>query len=324
MKKDNTRLSALQRFIVGRHESRPLMAATTFVNPRGLFRSFMELTKEVPLEWLRGAGGLTLSFDCDFSKDVEAFPYVLQSLRRHRIRASFAVVGLWVERYPDLHKALLEDGHEIVNHTYSHPDNDEINPGRKFRLITRDEKKEEVERAHEIISRVMGVEPRGCRIPHFKDLFTEEIYGILDELAYRFDSSTLMTGCASGGRPYLGPKNIWEIPLTTCPKHPLTVLDTWHSLHANHPFYRLSHNSPQEFCDLVWESCEAALANGNYVNIYLDPWDLPQLHGWDALLDRIAERRNELELLLYGEIVDRMEALRENAPAPAPLPETSA
>ncbi len=322
MKKDSSRLSALQRFVVGRHESRSLMAATTLVNPRGLFNSFMQLTREEPLAWLRGAGALTLSFDCDYSKDVEAFPYVLKSLRRHGIPASFAVVGLWVERYPDLHKALLEDGHEIINHTYSHPDNEEINPGRKFRLISREEKKEEVERAHEIITRVMGVEPRGLRIPHFKDLFTEEIYGILDELGYRFDSSTLMTGCLSGGRPYLGPRNIWEIPLTTCPKHPLTVLDTWHSLHANHPFYKLSHNTPQEFCDLVWESCESALANGNYVNIYLDPWDLPQLDGFDALLARIAERREELELLLYGEIVDRLEA--PGASATEPVTETSA
>lgn len=302
------RLSAWQRYIVKHHESRPLMAATTLLRPRRLFDSFMALTRDSPLPWLEGKGALTLSFDCDYSKDVEAFPYVLELMRRHKIRASFAVVGLWVERYPDLHKALLEDGHEIINHTYSHPDNEEINPGRKFRLISREEKKDEVARAHEVIAKVMGVECKGCRIPHFKDLFTTEIYGILDELGYRFDSSTLLTGCESGGPPFLGPENIWEFPLTTCPKHPLTVLDTWHSLHVNHPFYRCSHNTTQEFCDLVWDAVLAALKYGNYVNIYLDPWDLPQLHGFDALLARIAERSDELELLLYDEIVDRLEA----------------
>ena len=316
MRNKHPRLSALQRFVVGNHESRPLMAATTVLKPRSLFRSFMELTRDDPLPWLRGDGAVTLSFDCDYSKDVEAFPYVLELLRRHDVRASFAVVGLWVERYPDLHKALLDDGHEIVNHTYSHPDNEEINPGRKFRLISREEKKEEVERAHEVISKIMGVEPIGCRIPHFKDLFTPEIFGILSELGYRFDSSTLMTGCESGGRPYMGPEDIWEFPLTTCPKHPLTVLDTWHSLHVDHPFYKLSHNTPDEFCDLLWESVEAALDNGNYVNIYLDPWDLPHIDKFDELLARMTERKGDLELLLYGEIVERLDEIRAAEPEP--------
>jgi peptidoglycan-N-acetylglucosamine deacetylase len=300
-------LSRLQRFVVGHHESRPLMAATTLLAPRRLFASFMRLTETHPLGWLRGRGALTLSFDCDYSKDVEAFPFVIELLKRYRIPASFAVVGLWVERYPDLHKALLEDGHEIINHTYSHPDNEEINPGRKFRLISREEKKDEVARAHDVIRTVMGVDCEGCRIPHFKDLFTPEIYGILAELGYRFDSSTLMTGSASGGRPFLGAEGIWEFPLTTCPKHPLTVLDTWHSLHVNHPFYKWSHDTAREFCDLLWEAAEAAIAHGNYVNIYLDPWDLPQLEGFAALLARMAERRDELELLLYRDILARLE-----------------
>jgi peptidoglycan/xylan/chitin deacetylase (PgdA/CDA1 family) len=303
---DTPSLSRLQRFVVNHHESRPLMAAATVLAPRRLFASFMRLTEREPLGWLRGRGALTLSFDCDYSKDVEAYPYVVALLKRYRIPASFAVVGLWVERYPDLHKALLEDGHEIINHTYSHPDNEEINPGRKFRLISREEKKEEVARAHEVIRAVMGVDCEGCRIPHFKDLFTPEIYGILAELGYRFDSSTLMTGSPSGGRPFLGPEGIWEFPLTTCPKHPLTVLDTWHSLHVSHPFYKWSHDTPQEFCNLLWEAAEAAIAYGNYVNIYLDPWDLPQLEGFEALLARMAERRDELELLLYRDILARL------------------
>ena len=139
----------------------------------------MELSAAPPTPWLRKRAALTLSFDCDYSRDVGAFPHACDQLRAHDISASFAVVGLWVERYPDLHRSLVDAGHEIVNHTYSHPDNEEINPGRKFRLISREEKKEELVRAHEIIASVLGIECDGCRIPHFKDLFTPEIYGIL-------------------------------------------------------------------------------------------------------------------------------------------------
>ncbi len=302
------KLNAWQRFLIGRHESRPLMGLSTLLWPRRVFRSFMELSAQPRIPWLKKKAALTLSFDCDYSKDVEAFPAVCDQLREYDILASFAVVGLWVERYPDLHRVLTNAGHEIINHTYSHPDNDEINPGRKFRLISRDEKKEEIERAHEIISEVLGIDCDGCRIPHFKDLFTPQIYGILRELGYRYDSSTLMTGVPSAGRPYLADEGIWEFPLTTCPKHPLTVLDTWHSLHVDHPFYKLSHNTAEEFCDLVWESTEAALASGGYVNIYLDPWDIPHLTGFADLLAKLRERGDELEIISYGEICDRLEA----------------
>ena len=319
-------LRAWQRFLVERHESRPLMALSTLLWPRRIFRSFMELSARPRLPWLRRRAALTLSFDCDYSKDVEAFPSACELLSAQGLKASFAVVGLWVERYPELHRLLVAEGHEIVNHTYSHPDNDEINPGRKFRLISREEKKEELVRAHDIIGEVMGVECDGCRIPHFKDLFTPQIYGILREMGYRYDSSTLMTGVASAGRPYLADEGIWELPLTTCPKHPLTVLDTWHSLHVSHPFYKLSHDTPTEFCDLVWESIEVAIACGGYVNVYLDPWDLPELTGFPELLAKIAARRDDIEILSYGEICDRLDdfpgesTVQDETSAPLPEP----
>jgi peptidoglycan-N-acetylglucosamine deacetylase len=308
-------LGPIQRLLVANHESRPLMAATTLLWPRTIFRSFMKLTRREPLTWLKRQAAMTLSFDCDFTKDVEAFPAVLKLLAEYEIQASFAVVGAWVEKFPDLHRALVGGGHEIVNHTWSHPDNEELNPGRKFKEISRAEKKEELERAHEAISRIMGVECEGVRIPHFKDLFTTEIYGILAELGYRYDSSTLMTGVAGGGRPFLADHGIWELPLTTCPKHPLTVLDTWHSLHVSHPFYRLSHSTSGEFCDLVDETLVAALEYGGYVNIYLDPWDIPALDGFSRVLAGIRERRDRLEVLLYGEIVDRLQNEPESVQA---------
>lgn len=301
------RLRPFQRFVVRHHESRWLMAATSVVAPRRLFRSFMALARREPLPWLRGRAALTLSFDCDFTKDVEAFPAVTRLLADRGLRASFAVVGLWAERHPDLHRALADAGHELLNHTWTHPDNPEIDPDRKFRHLPRAEKREELERAHEIIARTTGVECVGCRIPHFKDLFTPEIYGLLAELGYRFDSSTLMTGVPGGGRPFRAEAGIWEFPLTTCPRHPLTVLDTWHSLHADHPFYRLSHQGQAAFCALLWEAIETALETGGWVNVYLDPWDVPALADLPGVLARVAERAGELEVLVYEEILERLE-----------------
>ncbi len=45
----------------------------------------------------------------------------LDILKRRNIRATFFVVGEKVEEYPELLRRILEEGHEIGNHTYSHP-----------------------------------------------------------------------------------------------------------------------------------------------------------------------------------------------------------
>ena len=71
-----------------------------------------------------------LSFDCDYEKDIKRLPYLLDVLAEHNIKASIACIGMWVERFPEIHRRMVSEGHEILNHTYSHPDNEELNPGR--------------------------------------------------------------------------------------------------------------------------------------------------------------------------------------------------
>lgn len=66
----------------------------------------------------KGASGVSLSFDD--GPDPVSTPALLPLLRRHRIRAIFFVTGERAERYPELIDALLADGHDIGNHSYSH------------------------------------------------------------------------------------------------------------------------------------------------------------------------------------------------------------
>lgn len=61
---------------------------------------------------------IALTFD-----DGPAHPYtdsVLALLRLEQIPATFFVIGEAVERYPEVTKRILEDGHELGNHSYSH------------------------------------------------------------------------------------------------------------------------------------------------------------------------------------------------------------
>ncbi len=48
-------------------------------------------------------------------------PQILALLKQYQAKATFFVLGCKVEKYPELIKAEIEDGHEMGNHTYSHP-----------------------------------------------------------------------------------------------------------------------------------------------------------------------------------------------------------
>lgn len=47
---------------------------------------------------------------------------ILDVLEKHNIKATFFLTGKWVVKYPSLAKRIAEEGHDIGNHSYSHPD----------------------------------------------------------------------------------------------------------------------------------------------------------------------------------------------------------
>ncbi|MEA2175573.1 MAG: peptidoglycan-N-acetylglucosamine deacetylase [Blastocatellia bacterium] len=63
-------------------------------------------------------GAVSLTFDDGPSADTER---VLDVLDAHNLRAAFFMVGHQVERYPQTARRVAACGHEIGNHSYSHP-----------------------------------------------------------------------------------------------------------------------------------------------------------------------------------------------------------
>jgi len=55
-----------------------------------------------------------------------ATPLLLQTLRDLRVPATFFLIGRDAEQYPDLARAIAADGHEIADHTLTHPDLDRL------------------------------------------------------------------------------------------------------------------------------------------------------------------------------------------------------
>ncbi len=73
---------------------------------------------------------LYLTFDCGYENgNTEA---MLDALKKHNAKATFFVVGHYLESAPDLVKRMVEEGHTIGNHTYHHPDMSKISDPSAF------------------------------------------------------------------------------------------------------------------------------------------------------------------------------------------------
>ena len=62
--------------------------------------------------------GVFLTFDDGPTPGVTE--WILATLRRFDAKATFFVLGKNAELYPDLYQRILDEGHKIGNHTYSH------------------------------------------------------------------------------------------------------------------------------------------------------------------------------------------------------------
>ncbi len=61
-----------------------------------------------------------LTFDAGF-ENGNTEP-ILDALKKHNAQGTFFVVGHYLESAPELIKRMVEEGHVVANHTYSHPD----------------------------------------------------------------------------------------------------------------------------------------------------------------------------------------------------------
>lgn len=108
-----------------------------------------------PSDW-RGrsdTGSVALTFDDGPSEDTER---ILDILGEHYVTASFFMIGRQVETFPGIAQRVLAEGHEIGNHSYSHPIYLYQRPGRT---------REELERTQAVISKTTGTRPRFARPP---------------------------------------------------------------------------------------------------------------------------------------------------------------
>ena len=236
----------------------------------------------------------TISFDCDHVADIEALPRILETLDSHQIKASFACIGKYIERYPRAHRQILERGHEIVNHTYSHPQHDELCPDKRFDLLSEQEQRNEILGCHNVCKKELDYQPIGFRTPHFGKQSSEGVYKILQELGYSYSSSVLAVKSPTFGNPY-SINGIFEFPVTVCPRHPLQAFDSYHAFRS-----RLTSHTNQDFKDAFSMLVAQCSENGLYLNTYFDPQDILESRMLDEILEQM---HKNIQTANYGTIV---------------------
>ena len=98
---------------------------------------------------------VSLTFDAAWGD--EDTPLLIEILNRYDVKATFFVVGEWAERCPDSVKALHEAGHEVMNHSDTHP---------HMPALTKEAMLEELNRCNDTIEALTGVRPLLHRFPY--------------------------------------------------------------------------------------------------------------------------------------------------------------
>ncbi len=102
----------------------------------------------------RSVRSVGLTFDDGPS---ERTPELLELLDRYGVKATFFVCGRNVERLPRVLEAVAGAGHEIGNHTWSHP---------RLDFSSKATMRNEIGRTQEIVKQISGSAPRLFRAPY--------------------------------------------------------------------------------------------------------------------------------------------------------------
>lgn len=97
---------------------------------------------------------LSISFDATWGAGYT--DDLLDMLDRQGVKATFFLAGYWLEKYPDYVKKIASRGHEIGNHSYTHP---------HMNSLAEQEIRNELNRTSDLIESLTGARPKLFRPP---------------------------------------------------------------------------------------------------------------------------------------------------------------
>ena len=118
------------------------------------------------------------SRECRVERNVDL---LLAMLARHGVQATFFTLGWVAERYPQLVRRIVDQGHELASHGYGHQRASDLDHA-AFR--------QDIVRAKQLLEDISGVAVQGYRAPSFSiGAGTLWAFDSLQQAGYRYSSS---------------------------------------------------------------------------------------------------------------------------------------
>lgn len=119
-------------------------------------KDFLQVVSRNRFIWRFKKHRSLLALTFDDGPDPECTPEILKILTSYNISATFFIVGNNAIKYPEIIKNIINSGHEIGNHSFSH----QLIPN-----LSAEKKKDEVIRNQETIFKISGVKTNLFRPP---------------------------------------------------------------------------------------------------------------------------------------------------------------
>ncbi len=120
-------------------------------------------------------GKKQVALTLDAGAGAQPFPKMLSALSLAGVRITFFLTGQWAQQNPGYVQQIVAAGHEVANHTWSHPD---------LTTISNEAIRDEVGKAETILSRISGRSTKPLwRAPYGSR--DNRVLQVLNEMGYR-------------------------------------------------------------------------------------------------------------------------------------------
>lgn len=131
-----------------------LLALTLTMNNLSLFAKKSE--KKLPIYRVkRDEKIVSISFDAAWGNEYTQS--LLDTLKHHDVKTTFFLVGMWVDKYPESVKAIHDAGHDVGNHSNTHP---------HLPKKSNEEIRNQIEECNQKVEKITGKRPTLFRFPY--------------------------------------------------------------------------------------------------------------------------------------------------------------
>jgi len=114
---------------------------------------------------------IAISFDAAWGADQT--PEILEILKKYNVKTTFFLVKIWMDKYPEMTRLIASEGHEVGNHSATHP---------HMGKLSKEEIIKEIQTTHNRIKELTG---QDCKVfrPPFGD-YSDTLIKTAQELGY--------------------------------------------------------------------------------------------------------------------------------------------